>query len=193
MMQEVLERRFQEIEQVLRDTLEQGAEAMTRAGQLMQAACLERRGIFLFGNGGSAADAQHVAGELNGRFLKERRPLKAQALVCDAATVTSIANDYGYDQVFVRQLQANAEPDDIAFGFSTSGNSANVIEAFKAAKAIGMKTIALTGKGGGALAKHADVLIEIQSTFTPHIQEAGMVVYHCLCEQVDNAFDETSP
>ncbi|MEN7972263.1 MAG: SIS domain-containing protein [Verrucomicrobiota bacterium] len=189
-MEQVLEKRFKEIEQVLRDTLEQGADAIARAGQAMQSAALERRGIFLFGNGGSAADAQHVAGELNGRFLKERRPLKAQALVCDAATVTSIANDYGYEQIFSRQLQANAEAGDIAFGFSTSGNSANVVEAFKAAKAIGMKTIALTGKGGGTLADLADVLIEIQSTFTPHIQEAGMVVYHCLCEQVDIALAE---
>lgn len=193
MMEEMLQKRFQEIEQVLRDTLGQCVESIASAAQVMQEACMERRGIFLFGNGGSAADAQHVAGELNGRFLRERRPLKAQALVGDAATMTSIANDYGYEQVFVRQLQANAEPGDIAFGFSTSGNSANVIEAFKAAKAIGMKTIAMTGKGGGALAELADVLIEIQSTFTPHVQETGMVVYHCLCEQVDNAFDETSP
>ena len=186
-MKELLEKRFGEIEQVLRTTLEQGADAISCAGKMLQSACLERRGIFLFGNGGSAADAQHVAGELNGRFLRERRPLKAQALVCDAATVTSIANDYGYEQVFARQLQANAEAGDIAFGFSTSGNSPNVVEAFKAAKAIGMETIALTGKGGGALAELADVVVEIQSTFTPHIQEVGMVVYHCLCEQVDNA------
>jgi len=189
-MEQLLKKRFQEIEQVLCDTLELSADAITRAGHLMQDACVERRGIFLFGNGGSAADAQHVAGELNGRFLKERRPLKAQSLVGDGATVTCIANDYGYGQIFARQLQANAEPGDIAFGFSTSGNSENVIEAFKAAKAIGMKTIALTGKGGGALVDFADVLIEIQSVFTPHIQEAGMVVYHCLCEQVDLALDE---
>jgi len=190
MMNQLLEKRFGEIEQVLRDTLEQSAETISRAGKMLQSAGLERRGIFLFGNGGSAADAQHVAGELNGRFLKERRPLKAQALVCDAATMTCIANDYGYGQVFVRQLQANAGPGEVAFGFSTSGNSENVVEAFKAAKAIGMETIAMTGKGGGALADLADVLIEIQSSFTPHIQEAGMVVYHCLCEQVDNAFNE---
>jgi D-sedoheptulose 7-phosphate isomerase len=189
-MDQMIEKRFQEIEQVLRDTLEQGADSIARAGKLMQSACLERRGIFLFGNGGSAADAQHVAGELNGRFLKERRPLKAQALVGDAATMTCIANDYGYGQVFARQLQANAEPGDIAFGFSTSGNSENVIEAFKAAKAIGMEAIALTGKGGGALAGLVDVLIEVESSFTPHIQETGMVVYHCLCEQIDHAFGE---
>jgi D-sedoheptulose 7-phosphate isomerase len=128
-----------------------------------------------------------MAGELNGRYLKERRPLKAQALVCDAAAITSVANDYGYEQIFARQLLANAGAGDIAFGFSTSGNSKNVIEAFKAAKTIGVKTITMTGKGGGALAELSDVLIEIPSSFTPHIQEAGMVVYHCLCEQIEQA------
>jgi D-sedoheptulose 7-phosphate isomerase len=189
-MKKLLEKRFHEIEQVLRDTLDQGADSICRAAELMESVYREDHGIFLFGNGGSAADAQHVAGELNGRLLKERRPLKAQALVGDAATMTCLANDYGYEQVFARQLLANAEPGDIAFGFSTSGNSQNVIEAFNAAKTIGVKTIALTGKGGGALAELADVLVEIQSTFTPHIQEAGVVVYHCLCEQVENTLFE---
>lgn len=185
-MKQLLEQRFQEIEQVLRDTLEQSAESICRAAELMESVYRKEHGIFLFGNGGSAADAQHVAGELNGRFLKERRPLKAQALVGDAATMTCIANDYGYEQIFARQLLANATAGDIAFGFSTSGNSANVIEAFKAAKTIGVKTLAITGKGGGELKGLADILIEIQSSFTPHIQEAGMVVYHCLCERIEN-------
>lgn len=184
-MKQLLEKRFQEIEQVLRDTLEQSADSICRAAELMESAYRENHGVFLFGNGGSAADAQHVAGELNGRYLKERRPLKAQALVGDAATMTCLANDYGYEQIFARQLVANAESGDIAFGFSTSGNSKNVIEAFKAAKTIGAKTIAVTGKGGGLLSGQVDVLIEIQSSFTPHIQEAGMVVYHCLCEQLE--------
>ena len=175
------------MEKVLKDTLAQQASAMERAAELIVAAYREGHGVFLFGNGGSAADAQHMAGELNGRYLKERRPLKAQALVCDAATITSVANDYGYEQIFARQLLANAGAGDIAFGFSTSGNSKNVIEAFKAAKSIGVKTIAITGAGGGALAGLADVLIEIPSSFTPHIQEAGMVVYHCLCEQIEQA------
>ncbi len=128
-----------------------------------------------------------MAGELNGRFLKERRPLKAQALVCDAATVTSLANDYGYEKIFSRQLMANAQAGDIAFGFSTSGNSKNVVEAFKAAKETGMKTIAMTGQGGGKCAELADVLIALPSDFTPHIQEAGQAVYHCLCEQIEAA------
>jgi D-sedoheptulose 7-phosphate isomerase len=189
-MKDLLKKRFQEIEQVLRDTLEQSSDSICRGAELIISAYEEEHGVFLFGNGGSAADAQHVAGELNGRFLKERRPLKAQSLVGDGATLSCIANDYGYEQIFARQLLANAEEGDIAFGFSTSGNSKNVIEAFKAAKTIGVKTLAITGKGGGNLAEFADVLIEIQSSFTPHIQEAGIVVYHCLCEQIENRMSE---
>lgn len=187
MMKKILVQRFQELEKILRETREQGAESIERAAELIVAAYRAGHGVFLFGNGGSAADAQHMAGELNGRYLKERRPLKAQALVGDAATITCIANDCGYEYVFARQLLANAGSGDIAFGFSTSGNSKNVIEAFKAAKSIGVKTIAITGAGGGALAELSDVLIEIPSSFTPHIQEAGMVVYHCLCEQIEQA------
>ena len=146
--------------------------------------------LLLAGNGGSAADAQHMTGELNGRFLRERRPLKAQALVCDASTVTCIANDYGYEEIFSRQLQANAQAEDVAIGFSTSGNSKNVIEAFKVAREIGAKTIAITGQGGGALAEWTDVLIDIPCGFTPHVQEVGMVIYHCLCEQIETALFE---
>ena len=185
-MEQLLKKRFQEAEQVLRETLEQSADDICAAAELMTSACLERRGIFLFGNGGSAADAQHVAGELNGRFLNERRPLKAQSLVGDGATLTCVANDYGYDQIFARQLQANGEAGDLAFGFSTSGNSANVIEALKVAREKGMKSMVFTGRDGGAAAGLADVAVKIQSTFTPHIQEVGMLVYHCLCEKVDS-------
>lgn len=185
-MNQLLEKRFEEVERLLRETLEQCADPVRLAAGLIVAAYREGRGLFLFGNGGSAADAQHMASELNGRYLKERRPLKAQALVCDAATVTSLANDFGYEQIFSKQLQANAAPGDVAFGFSTSGNSKNVVAAFKTARLMGVKTIALTGRGGGSAAGLADVLIEIPSGFTPHIQEAGMVVYHCICEQVEN-------
>jgi len=186
-MKKILAQRFLEAEKVLKDTLAQQTGAIESAADLIVEAYQEGHGVFFFGNGGSAADAQHMTGELNGRYLKERRPLKAQALVCDSAAITSVANDYGYEHVFARQLLANAGAGDIAFGFSTSGNSKNVIEAFKAAKTIGVKTVALTGAGGGALAGLADVLIEIPSSFTPHIQEAGMVVYHCLCEQIEQA------
>lgn len=189
-MKDLLKRHFQGTAKVLQETLDLSAVSMAGAAELLVAACHARQGIFLFGNGGSAADAQHVAGELNGRFSKERRPLKAQALVGDGASMTCIANDYGYEQVFARQLRANADPGDVAFGFSTSGNSGNVVEAFKAAREIGMPTIAMTGRGGGLLAGLVDVLIEVQSDSTPHIQEVGVVVYHCLCQQIDNSFDD---
>jgi D-sedoheptulose 7-phosphate isomerase len=191
-MKELLTKRFQEVEQLLRDTLEQSAGSISRAASMIVDAYREEHGLFLFGNGGSAADAQHMAGELNGRYLKERKPLKAQALVCNASTVTCLANDYGYEQIFSRQLQANAVSGDVAFGFSTSGNTKNVLEAFKIAKTMGVKTIAMTGCSGGALAELADVLIEIPSNFTPHVQEVGVVVYHCICEQVEKElFPET--
>lgn len=185
-MKEMIEKRFGEVEQVLKDTVAQQADSIEKAAALIVEAYRNDGGVFLMGNGGSASDAEHVAGELNNRFLKERRPLKAQALVCDAATMTSIANDFGYDQVFSKQLAANARAGDIAFGFSTSGNSENVIAAFREARSRGIRTIAMTGKGGGKLAELADVLIEIPSAFTPHIQEVGQVVYHCLCEQIEN-------
>lgn len=186
-MKTLLEKRFAELETVLRDTLDQCSDSIESAADLIVNAYRKEHGIFLFGNGGSAADAQHMAGELNGRFLKERHPLKAQALVCDAATVTSIANDYGYEEIFSRQLQANAQTGDIAIGFSTSGNSKNVIKAFKVAREIGVKTIAITGQGGGELAELSDVLIAIPNSFTPHVQETGMIIYHCLCERIENA------
>ncbi len=189
-MKLILAKRFSELQQVLNNTLEKRADAIERAAALIVETYRAGHGVFLFGNGGSAADAQHMAGELNGRFLKERRPLKAQALVGDAATVSCIANDYGYDQVFARQLLANAVSGDVAFGFTTSGNSQNVIEAFKAAQTIGVKTIAMTGQGGGELAALADVLIDIPSTFTPHVQETGLAIYHCLCEQIENTIAE---
>lgn len=189
-MKSILEQRTAELKTVLDKVPEACGEAVEQAADLIISAYRAGHGLFLFGNGGSAADAQHMTAELNGRFLRERRPLKAQALVCDAATVTSIANDYGYEQIFAKQLLANAVAGDVGFGFSTSGNSKNVVEAFRAAKAAGIKTIAMTGKGGGALKELADVLIEIPSTFTPHIQEAGQAVYHCLCEQIEAALFE---
>ncbi|MDH3982456.1 MAG: SIS domain-containing protein [Kiritimatiellaceae bacterium] len=186
-MKEILKQRFLELDQVLKQTLEQSACSVAQAADLIVQAYHDGRGLFLFGNGGSAADAQHMAAELNGRYLKERHPFKAQALVGDMATITSIANDYGYDQIFSKQLLANAQSGDIAFGFSTSGNSSNVIEAFKTAKSIGLKTVAMTGQDGGSLAEFADVLIEIPSAFTPHVQEVCVVLYHCLCEHIELA------
>jgi len=145
-------------------------------------------GVFVFGNGGSAADAQHIVGELNGRFLKERKPLKAQALVGDAATMTCISNDYGYEQIFSRQLEANGVAGDVAWGLTTSGNSPNVVNALKTAREKGIRTMAMTGQGGGLCVEYAEVLIAIPSSFTPHVQEVGLLIYHCICEKVESEF-----
>ena len=147
-------------------------------------------GIFLFGNGGSAADAQHVAGEMVGRFLLERRALKAEALSANTSILTGLANDYSFEIVFARQLEANASAKDVAVGLSTSGNSPNVVAGLAKAREIGMKTIAFTGAGGGRCAEFADVLIDVPSDHTPRIQESHMIAYHAICELVEKALVE---
>jgi D-sedoheptulose 7-phosphate isomerase len=140
-----------------------------------------------FGNGGSASDAQHLAGEFLGRFLSERSPLPAVALVDNSAAVTAIANDYGYEQVFSRQLQALAAPGDVAVAISTSGNSQNVIEAATLARKLGLFTIGLTGSSGGRLRGLVDALIAVPSDETPRIQECHILVGHSLCDAVEQA------
>jgi len=147
-------------------------------------------GIFLFGNGGSAADAQHVAGEMVGRFLLERGALKAEALSANTSILTGLANDYSFEIVFARQLEANASARDVAVGLSTSGNSPNVVAGLAKAREIGMKTIAFTGAGGGRCAEFADVLIDVPSDHTPRIQESHMIAYHAICELVEKAIAE---
>ena len=144
-------------------------------------------GVFLFGNGGSAADAQHVAGELVGRFLKERRALKCEALSTNTSVLTCLANDYDFEMIFARQLEANARAGDVAVGLSTSGNSPNVVAGLKFARENGMKTIAFTGPGGGACADFADVLLDVPADATPRVQEVHQVIYHAICELVERA------
>ena len=141
--------------------------------------------LLVFGNGGSAADSQHMVAELVGRFKKERRPLAAIALTTNTSTLTAIANDYGYEAVFSRQVKALGSPGDVAFGISTSGNSKNVIEAIKKAKGIGLKTIGLIGAGGGKMKSECDISIIVPSGDTPRIQEAHLVVCHIICELIE--------
>ena len=148
--------------------------------------CLRGGGkLLLFGNGGSAADATHIAAEFVGRFLLERRALPALSLSDNASAVTAIANDYGYDEVFARQVRAHAAPGDVALAISTSGSSPNVLAGVEAARSLGIPTIGLTGAGGGALHAAVDVCIEVPSDATPRIQEAHTVVAHILCELVE--------
>ncbi len=149
-----------------------------------------RRGgrLFLFGNGGSAADAQHIAAELTGRFRQERRALPALALTTDTSALTAIGNDYAFARVFARQLEALSQPGDLAWGLSTSGNSPNVVAALERARAGGLATLGFTGRGGGAMAALCDVLLSVDHTATDRIQEAHQLAYHYVCEQVEAAF-----
>src|SRR5262245_48380083 len=153
--------------------------------------CLAAGGkLLLFGNGGSAADAQHLAAEFVGRFVLERRALPAIALTTDSSILSAVGNDYGFDQIFARQIEALGRPDDVAIGISTSGNSPNVIEAVKKAKNQNVKTIGLAGKDGGVLAGCVDLAITVSSTNTARIQECHIAIGHILCELVENELFE---
>ena len=150
--------------------------------------CLKNNGkIVLCGNGGSASDALHFAGEIVGRFQKERNPWPAIALNSDVSTLTAIANDYGYDSVFSRQTKAHLKENDIFIGISTSGNSKNIINALLEAKKIGAKTIVLVGKDGGELNRISDISICINSPITARIQECHITIIHIICELVESS------
>lgn len=147
-----------------------------------------RRGnkILLCGNGGSAADAQHIAAELTGRYKTERKALPGIALTTDTSALTAIGNDYGYDTVFSRQVEALANEGDLLVGISTSGNSQNVLNAFESAKAKGCKTLAMTGRDGGKMKGAADWNLIVPSNDTPRIQEMHILIGHTLCQAVDD-------
>ena len=144
--------------------------------------------VLLAGNGGSAADAQHIAAELTGRFVKERRALPGIALTVDTSALTAIANDYGYDVVFSRQIEALAQPGDLFIGISTSGNSQGILNAFDAAKKMGCKTLGLSGRDGGKMTGRCDLNIVVPSQITARIQEMHILIGHILCKAVDDLF-----
>jgi D-sedoheptulose 7-phosphate isomerase len=141
--------------------------------------------LLVCGNGGSAADAMHITGELVGRFLLERRALNAICLASNPSVLTAWANDYNFETVFSRQVEAYGSPGAVLLGISTSGNSKNVIAAFEQARALDMKTIALTGEGGGRLAALSDYLFAVPSRSTPLIQQAHLCLYHYLCQSIE--------
>jgi D-sedoheptulose 7-phosphate isomerase len=142
--------------------------------------------LMICGNGGSAADAQHIAGEFLCRFNKDREPLPAIALTADTSVLTSISNDYSYDYVFSRQVKALGKSGDVLLGISTSGSSVNVLEAFKLARTMGIKTTLLTGSTEKTIAAHSDIVIKAPSTDTPRIQEMHLLIEHIICEIVEN-------
>lgn len=147
---------------------------------------LRAKGKILFaGNGGSAADAQHLAAELSGRFYLDREPLFAEALHVNTSYVTAVANDYAYDEIYARLVRAMGAPGDVLFAISTSGNSPNIIKAVEAAKKIGFTVVAMTGADGGKLNPLADLLINIPSKTTPRIQEGHMLLGHLICEMIE--------
>ena len=162
-----------------------GLETAAAAAAAITASLRQDGKVLVFGNGGSAADAQHMAAELVGRFARERRGYAAIALTTDASVVTSLSNDYGYDRVFERQIEALGKPGDVAIGITTSGGSANVVRALEAARGRKLTTIALTGRDGGAAGRTADLHINVPSESTPRVQEVHMTLLHIICDLVE--------
>ncbi|MGH8059932.1 MAG: SIS domain-containing protein, partial [Candidatus Entotheonellia bacterium] len=177
--------RLHESAELKRRVAVEQAESIHRAGQAMAAALTRGGKVLLFGNGGSAADAQHIAAELVGRFARERAPLPAIALTVDTSALTAIGNDYGFDQVFARQVQALGRPGDVAVAISTSGRSPNVVAGVDAARAQSLTTIGLTGGEGGLLVGRVHIPIVVPSADTPRIQECHITIGHILCEMVE--------
>lgn len=168
-----------------KEALDALAPEILKAARLIEA-CLETGGkVLVFGNGGSAASAQHFAAELTGRYVKECEPKAAIALTTDTSALTAIGNDYGFDEIFARQIRALAKKGDVAVGFSTSGNSQNVIRALDEAREVGCATIAILGRRGGATLETADTAIVFGAQETPRIQEFHDVVCHLICALVD--------
>lgn len=185
-MKSIINFYFKEYEEVARASfVPEQLKVLEQIATFLVQAFKKGRKVLLCGNGGSAADAQHVAAEFIGRFRIERKSLPAIALTTDTSILTSLANDYAYERVFSRQVEGLGEQGDILVGISTSGNSKNVLEAFRAAKAKGITTIAFTGKSGGMLKNMADVNFSSASSITSHIQEAHIAAFHAICEAVE--------
>ncbi|MBM4330208.1 MAG: D-sedoheptulose 7-phosphate isomerase [Deltaproteobacteria bacterium] len=165
--------------------IRQNAEILSQVVKMIVEAFKAGNKVLLFGNGGSAADAQHIAAEFVNRYQIERPPLPAIALTTDTSILTSIANDYGYIDSFAKQVKALGREGDVAIGISTSGTAANVIKAVKVAREMGLKTVAITGGEGGDLAKLTNISLIVDSPSTPRIQEVHITIGHVLCEMVD--------
>ncbi|HEX6779709.1 MAG TPA: D-sedoheptulose 7-phosphate isomerase [Ktedonobacterales bacterium] len=184
--QEVINRRI-EASIAVKQGLLRHAEVCAQVAETLIRAIRRGNKVLLFGNGGSAADAQHIAAELVGRYYLDRPALPAQALTVNTSSLTAIANDYDYDQIFSRQFDAFGQAGDVAIGISTSGNSRNVLKAFRAAKRKDMITVGMTGESGGQFKAEVDYCICVPSSDTPRIQEAHILVGHILSELVEEA------
>ena len=183
-MKEIINKHIQEHNDVL-DTITQLDESIKKVANVF-ISCLENDGtIFWCGNGGSASDSKHLAGELVGRFVDERKPLKSIALTADSAVMTCIVNDYGFEHIFSRQVEALSSKGDVLVGISTSGNSKNVLNAFEVAKIKGVKTIGLLGKAGGVAKSLVEDSIIVSSDSTARVQEMHILIGHILCDLIE--------
>ncbi|PHS41743.1 MAG: phosphoheptose isomerase [Sulfurovum sp.] len=169
-------------------TIEVMIPSIEEASKLVSQTLLNGHKILLCGNGGSAADAQHIAAELSGRYKTERKGLPGIALTTDTSALTAIANDYGYDRIFDRQVEALAKEGDLLIGISTSGNSANVISALKRAQEMGCTTLGMSGRDGGMMNEVCTVNLVVPSSDTPRIQEMHILIGHIICQAVDDSF-----
>jgi len=185
-MKEEILQAFKDSSEVKARFIRNHADMLIQVVKVLVAAFKGGHKVLLFGNGGSAADAQHIAGELVGRFLLERRALAAVALTTDTSVLTCVANDYGYEEVFSRQVEALACPGDVAIAISTSGNAPNVLRGAEAARSVGATVVGLTGAGGGALAEACDLCLRAPSDVTARVQEIHITVGHIVCELVES-------
>ena len=185
-MQNAIIKEFLAHQETIKKVIETMQKPLLEASKLAVETLRAGNKILLCGNGGSAADAQHIAAELTGRYKTERRGLPGIALTTDTSALTAIGNDYGYDRVFDRQVEALAQKGDLLIGISTSGNSINVINALKVAREMGCKTLGLTGRDGGAMNELCDINLVVPSNDTPRIQEMHILFAHTICQIIDN-------
>jgi D-sedoheptulose 7-phosphate isomerase len=186
-MESIILKRFKESSEVKTRFLKENLPKLLDVIKLVSHTFEAGNKLFFFGNGGSAADAQHMAAEFVNRYIMNRPPLPAIALTTDTSVLTSVSNDFTFSEIFAKQIRALGKERDVAIGITTTGNSPNIIKAFEVAKEMGMKTIAFTGNDGGAIGKVADFSLVVPSTSTPRIQEAHILIGHILCEMVEHS------
>ena len=186
-MENIIQKRFKESSEVKTRFLKENLPKLLDVIRLISQTFEGGNKLFFFGNGGSAADAQHMAAEFVNRYIMNRPPLPAIALTTDTSILTSVSNDFAFSEIFAKQLRALGKERDVAIGITTTGNSPNMIKAFEVAKEMGIKTVAFTGNDGGMVGKMVDFPLVVPSTSTPRIQEANILIGHILCEMVEHS------
>jgi len=189
-MLDIIKNEFESHLQTIQTVIDNMEEDILKASQMAINSLKNGNKVILFGNGGSAADAQHIAAELTGRYKIERKGLAGIALTTDTSALTAIGNDYGYDRIFDRQVESLAHKGDLLIGISTSGNSKNVINAFKIGKEMGCKILGFSGRDGGVMNNICDLNLIVPSDNTPRIQEMHILFGHTICQCIDNAYEE---